>query len=186
MKLIGWLLFYISKLKNLAIHTYLSHKYSSTAKKIGGNVRFNGMSKITGLEQCIIGDNVHIGENAFIRGEGGLTIGNNTHFARNVVIYTHNHNYQGKRLPYDDTFNFKEVQIGKNVWIGINVTILPGTTIGDGAIIGAGAVVSGEILPQSIIGAAKGQQIKSRDKAHYEKLNTEKSFGGKNGEQYEG
>ncbi|MBL7014029.1 MAG: acyltransferase [Candidatus Marinimicrobia bacterium] len=163
----------------------MANKYSGRIKSIGANVRFNGISKITGLNNLTIGNNVHIGENAFFRAEGGLSIGDNTHFARNVVIYTHNHNYEGEYLPYDDTFRFKKVTIGKNVWVGINVTILPGTIIGDGAIIGAGATILGQVEPMEIIGAIVGEKIKSRDKKHYEKLEAEKKYGGKNGQQYE-
>ena len=182
---IGRILYYLNKAKNNLIHSYLANKYTKNIKSIGVDVRFNGISKITGLNNLEIGDNVHIGENAFFRAEGGLSIGNNTHFARNVVIYTHNHNYEGDYLPYDNTFRFKKVSIGKNVWGGINVTILPGTKIGDGAIIGAGATISGQIEPMEIMGAKVGQKIKSRNKNHYEKLEAENKYGGKNGQQYE-
>ncbi|MBT3591003.1 MAG: acyltransferase [Candidatus Marinimicrobia bacterium] len=182
---LGRILYFLNKVKNKLIHSYLANKYSSSSKSIGINVRFNGISKITGLNNLDIGNNVHIGENAFFKAEGGLSIGDNTHFARNVVIYTHSHNYEGERLPYDDTFRFKKVSIGKNVWIGINVTILPGTTIGDGAIIGAGATISGQIAPMEVIGAKVGEKIKSRDKNHYENLESAKQYGAKNGQQYE-
>ena len=74
---------------------------------------------------AVIENNVHIGENAFIRAEGGLFIGENTHVSRNLMLYTVNHNYKGKNVPYDETVIKKPVHIEKNVWIGMNVNILP-------------------------------------------------------------
>jgi|GEM_PF-4049199 acetyltransferase-like isoleucine patch superfamily enzyme len=109
-------------------------------KRCGRGVRLNGFSVITGLDQIEIGDDVHIGKNAFIRGEGGLVIGDNTHISRNLVLYTVNHNYEGECLPYDHTLVKKPVRIGRNVWIGVK--IVPGTTIEDGAIVGMGLVIT--------------------------------------------
>ena len=184
-KIVGFLIYYIGFTKIYFLNHYLSHRYLNQAKKVGKNVKINGVIKLTGLDELEIGENVHIGENAFFRAEGGLVIGDNTHFARNVTIYTHSHNYEGKYLPYDDTFNYKKVTIGNNVWVGINVTILPGSTIGDGAIIGAGSTIVGHIPSMSIYGAAKASKIKSRNELHYKKLESNKKFGGVNGVKYE-
>lgn len=182
---IGRIFYYCEKIKKHFLNYYFQKRYVIECKSIGANVKFNGISKITGIDKMVIGENVHIGDNAFIRAEGGLEIGDNTHFSRNVVIYTHSHNYNSEYLPYDNSFTYKKVIIGKNVWIGINVTILPGTKIGDGAIIGAGAIVVGEVSPCSILGAAKGKEIKKRDRDHYNLLESKKKYGGVNGEKYE-
>lgn len=160
---------------------YERHVYRKQLKYLGEGVRFNGNSTITGLENISIQQNVHLGNGAYIRGEGGLYIGDNTHISRNLIVYTHNHNYKGKCLPYDDSFIYKPVHIGKNVWIGINVVILPGAEIGDGAIIGAGSVVSGKVEPGAIVVHPRQVHLKNRDAQHYEALEQAKSYGGING-----
>lgn len=83
--------------------------------------------KISAPEKVWLGDNVHIGQGGWIRAEGGLVIGSHTHISRNITIYTVNHDYLGKRLPYDENLIGKPVTIGENVWIGMNVSIAPGT-----------------------------------------------------------
>ena len=181
----GWFIYYFERVKKNFLNRYLQKRYIQRAKSVGVNVRFNGICKITGLENLEIGENVHIGDNALFRAEGGLKIGDNTHFARNVIIYTHSHNYVGQYLPYDDSFIYKEVEIGKNVWVGINTTILPGTIIGDGAIIGAGSTVVGKIPAGAIFGAAKASEIKRRDDQHYYDLESKSQYGGVNGKKYE-
>lgn len=150
-------------------------------KAAGEGCRINGEIVVTGKYSVELGSNVHIGKNAFIRGEGGLKIGDNTHISRNLVLYTINHQSEGLRLPYDETQVEKPVVIGKNVWVGMNVCIAPGSTIGDGAIIGMGCVVFGEVPPLAIIGCQKWRVLGSRDEGHYERLESEKLYGGVSG-----
>ncbi len=152
----------------------------------GGGLHINGIVTITGAKKVVIGNNVHIGAGAFIRGEGGLEIGDNTHISRNLVLYTMNHDYEGRRLPYDEDMIDKPVKIGRNVWIGMNVCILPGTVIGDGAIVGMGTVVFGEVPPLAIIGSAPWQQIGTRDADHYAQRDKERAYGGVNGRSLDG
>ncbi len=180
--LIGKILYFIQSIQRKYIHRFLQEKYYSKIKRIGECVRFNGVSSISGLDNLEIGNNVHIGDNAYIIAEGGLYIGDNTHISRNLILYTVNHNYYGKLLPYDNTEIEKKVIIEQNVWIGINVTILPGTHIEEGCIIGAGAVIAGKISKLSICGASLAQVINKRDKEHYDTLNQNKQFGGINGD----
>jgi acetyltransferase-like isoleucine patch superfamily enzyme len=144
-------------------------------------VFFKGEGEITAIEKVQFESNIHIGKGFFIRAEGGLRIGENTHIARNLTLYTHNHQYQGQLLPYDQEKVYKAVKIGRNVWIGINVTILPGANIGDGSIIGAGSVVYGEIPPLSIVGAASFSNLKKRDEEHYKTLDEHNKYGGHDG-----
>lgn len=151
------------------------------AKACGKGVRLNGTMVITGIEECELGNNVHIGNNAFIRAQGGLKIGDNTHISRNLVLYTTNHKYEGERLPYDEEIVKKPVTIGRNVWIGMNVCIVAGTFIGDGAIVGMGSVVSGEVPRLSIIGADKWRILGWRDETHYDHCEMSNAYGGPNG-----
>lgn len=121
----------------------------------GKGVGFYGRTVIHSPKNVAIGNNVHIGDNAWIQGDGGLQIGDNCHISRNLTLYTVNHRYRGDCLPYDEQLDLKPVVIGRNVWIGMNVCVAPGSTIGDGAIIGMGTVVSGEVPPLCIIGNQK-------------------------------
>lgn len=159
----------------------MNRKLLARARSCGKGVILGGAVSITGIEKCDLGNNIHIGANAFIRAQGGLRIGDNTHISRNLVLYTINHQYIGDRLPYDERLVKKEVVIGKNVWVGMNVCIAPGTTIGDGAIIGMGTVVSGDVPALSIIGNAEWRVLGWRDRNHYEELESAKSYGGTNG-----
>lgn len=153
-------------------------------KSCGEDVFFGGKITFSGAKNTCIGNNVHIGQNAFIRAEGGLTIGDNTHISRNLVLYTVNHQYEGKCLPYDNNSVKKPVIIGRNVWIGMNVCVAPGSKIGDGAIIGMGTTVSGEVSPMSIVGSQKWRTLGFRNEENYHKLDNSQAYGGVNGELY--
>jgi chloramphenicol O-acetyltransferase type B len=166
--------------------TYQNYYFYKHIKKIGKDCKFNGISYISGLDMIEIGDNVHIGNNAFIRAEGGLYIGDNVHFSRNTLLYTMSHNYEGEALPYDSDQRYRPVRIEKNVWIGMNVSILPGTIIREGAIVGGGAVVYGEIEAGAIVGNSSMKTIKKRDMNHYNRLESAKKYGGVNGKPYNG
>ncbi len=151
-------------------------------RSVGYGFRLNGSKHfISKPRNVIIGNNVHIGDNLYVKSDGGLVIGHNTHISRNLTIYTENHNYQGKALPYDNESIHKPVFIGNNVWIGMNVSIIPGVTIGDGAIIGIGTTVNRDIKPLEIVGSGKVVTIKTRDKSQYDTLAENNNFGGKNG-----
>jgi len=165
---------------------FISNEY--TKRQLGScgrGVRIYGRFRFTGAKNIHLGNNVHINENAYFRGDGGLYIGDNTHISRNLVIYTVNHQYQGKRLPYDEQKVLKPVKIGSNVWIGTHVLVVPGVTIGDGAIVGMGTVVSQDVPPLSVVGLPPQQILKQRDEAHYAKLVSAKAFGGMSGYKWE-
>ena len=165
---------------------FISNEY--TKRQLGScgrGVRIYGRFGFTGGKNIYLGNNVHINENAFFRGDGGLYIGDNTHISRNLVIYTVNHQYQGKRLPYDEQKVLKPVIIGSNVWIGTHVLVVPGVTIGDGAIVGMGTVVSHDVPPLGVVGLPPQQILKRRDESHYAKLVSAKAFGGMSGYKWE-
>lgn len=142
---------------------------------------FHGKVHITDPYQIHLGSNVHIGDGAFIRSEGGVKVGDNTHISRNLTLYSVNHDYEGKRLPYDETYIKRSVTIGKNVWIGMDVCITPGVTIGDGAIIGMGTVVSKDVGTYDIIGGKGFRILKERNIEHYKALEEKMSYGGVGG-----
>jgi len=177
---IQWLCAELAQVEHQRENNYKEY-LKTQLKHCGEGVCFNGQVFITGASAIVIGNNVHLGNNAFIRGEGGLEIGDNTHISRSFVLYTINHDYVGKCLPYDENITKKPVHIGKNVWIGMNVCIAPGTTIGNGAIIGMGTVVFGNVPPFAIIGSRPWRQIGERDTIHYARLEQARAYGGVNG-----
>lgn len=167
--------------RRLAEGAYWSRALAARGPGVSNDVRVNGPGTFTGVDQLRVGSNVHIGPDAFFRCEGGLSIGDNCHFSRRITIYTMNHNYEGERLPYDETQRLRPVSIGDNVWLGMGVTVLPGASIGDGAIVGAGAVVAGTVAAGQIVGAPIAMPLGERDTAHYESLLRRGAFGGPNG-----
>lgn len=179
-KLYEWL-----QIEQLARAEQHNNSWIRKLRYCGVGLHANGKIKLSGAQNVEIGDNVHIGSNAFIQGNGGLTIGDNTHISRNLVLYTVNHQYEGKLLPYDNKQVKKPVTIGRNVWIGVNVCIAPGSRIGDGAIIGMGAVISGEVPSCSIVGNQKFRILGYRNVEHYERLDKAKAYGGVSGKKLE-
>jgi acetyltransferase-like isoleucine patch superfamily enzyme len=147
----------------------------------GGECDIKGVGFISCSKSISFGNNVHIGEDFYFATEGGMMIGDNTHISRRVTIYTHNHNYNGESLPYDQNKQFKPVNIGKNVWIGMNVSVCPGVSIGEGSIIGMGSVVAKDIPPYSISGGNPARVLGQRNIEKYKYLEQNSSYGGKNG-----
>lgn len=116
---------------------------------VGNHCNFNGM-KVIGGGQVVFGDYFHSGTEC--------------------MIITQNHNYEGEMIPYDDTYIFKNIEIGECVWFGNRVTVTGNVTIGEGAIIAAGSVVCKDVPPLAIVGGNPAKVIKYRDKNHYYKL----------------
>lgn len=139
-------------------------------KFCGSEVRINGVIKIEFPENVEIQSRVYIGNNAYINGRGGVVVGENTRISRNLIIYSANHNYHGKTLPYDNEHKRREVKIAQNVWIGANVVLVPGVKIGEGAIIGAGSVISKDVPPCAVVVSSPQRVVKYRDQEHYQKL----------------
>ena len=161
-------------LSRYGINTIIGNIYLFLTKnsffKIGKHIQIIGMPFITGINKLELGDHITIESNAFIRAEGCVSIGSHCSIAANFSLYTYNHNYQGKCLPYDHTNILKKVTIEENVWIGRNVSVLPGVTIGEGAIIGLGSVVTRNIPKLAIVGGNPAEVLKYRDQQHYNQL----------------
>jgi acetyltransferase-like isoleucine patch superfamily enzyme len=142
-------------------------------KNIGKNIFVGGFSKTT--KNTFISNNVCF-NGLQIHGAAKVTIGQYFHSGVECLIIAQSHNYEGESIPYDDTYIYKDIEIGDFVWLGSRVTILPGTKIGEGAIIQAGAVVHGEIPPYAIAGGNPAKVFKYRDVEHFKKLKLKRKF----------
>lgn len=142
-------------------------------KQKGRNVKVVGYSRFLNPENLTLGNNIRIGYDNFFYCKGGIEIGDNTVISRNVTIYSSNHNYKGKAIPYDNSYVHKPVKIGKGVWIGMGVMITPGVQIGDGAIIGMGTIVSKNVNPGDIVVGSKQKIISSRNMETFKQLETD-------------
>jgi acetyltransferase-like isoleucine patch superfamily enzyme len=142
-------------------HTYKCKKRVASFK---GEPKVNFSSQFT--DNTFLGVNTHFNGMA-IAGLGKVEIGDNFHSGKNCQIITDIHNFNGTKLPYDETYIVKDVNIGDNVWLGNNVIILGGVEIGEGCIIQAGSVVTKSIEPLSIAGGHPAAVFSSRDKKHY-------------------
>jgi len=131
------------------------YSYSNNNTYLGKNCHFNGM-KIKGRGKVIIGDNFHSGQDCF------------------MIVQIHN--YEGKSIPYDNTYISKNIIIEENVWIGDRVIVLGGVKIGEGAIIQAGSVVVNNIPKYAIAGGHPAKVFKYRDSKHYIQLKEEGKY----------
>ena len=176
---------YLEPIINFSVKSYYSEKYLNRFLSVGSNVKINGKITVLSPKSLVVGNNVHIGADCFFHCGGGISIGDNSHLSRRITIYSANHEYEGVRLPYDESYNMKPVVIGRNVWIGMNANIAPGVNIGDGAIIGMGSIVTKDVPPMGIVGSAGQRILKSRNQDSYLKLDEEKKYGGVSGFEYD-
>ena len=130
---------------------------------------------------CIFSGNVTVGNycnfnGIQVLGGGSVHFGDYFHSGTECLIITQNHNYEGEMIPYDNTYIYKNVNIGECVWFGNRVIVTGNVTIGEGAIIAAGAVVCKDVPPLAIVGGNPAKVIKYRNKDHYYKLKAEGKF----------
>ena len=143
-------------------------------KYCAGNVVLEKRVTVAFPENFSVEEYVYIGPDAVIHALGGVSIKRGAVIGPRLIVHTANHTFKNAMsIPYDETFDKREVTIGENVWIGSDVILLPGARIGEGCIIGAGSVVSGEIPPMSIAVGNPVKVIKQRDQDHYMRLKGE-------------
>lgn len=76
--------------------------------------------------KCTFSSTTHIGDfcnfnRINILGGSKVFIGNYFHSGIECMIITQNHNYEGRKIPYDDTYIKKNVTISDCVWFGNRV-----------------------------------------------------------------
>ena len=142
-------------------------------KSYGISMKVNGYSSFT--SNTIIGD--HCNFNGMkISGGGKVTIGKYFHSGPGCRIICQNHNYEGNKIPYDNTYIPKDVTIGECVWLGTSVIVLGGVNIGNGAIIQAGSVVVNDIPDYAIAGGHPAKVFAYRNEEHYRELYQKGAF----------
>lgn len=163
----------INTVVRIVERTFYTMKIKLMVASYGTHLRVN--------HDCIMNRRVHIGNHCnfngmLIKGKGNVTIGDWFHSGTGCKIITSNHNYEGGKIPYDDTVITKNVDIKECVWFGDDVLIVGNVTIGEGAIIGARSVVTKDVPPLAIVGGNPAKLIKYRDKEHFEKLKQQGCF----------
>jgi len=139
-----------------------------------GVVLANGPTLLT--KNTFLGANVHF-NGLVVSGGGKVTIGDNFHSGPDCLFICQNHNFDtGAAIPYDNTYIYKDIEIGDNVWIGSRVIVLGGVKIGEGAIIQAGSCVVSDIPPYAIAGGHPAKVFSQRNIEHYERLKAEGKF----------
>jgi len=165
--------------KYLAVKRRLKAKYYTwrirrVAKICGNGLKVNGKSSVT--RNTYLGENVNF-NGMKIGGGGRVSIGNNFHSGPECLMISQNHNFDdGKKIPYDNTYCYKDITIEDQVWLGSRVIILGGVTIGEGAIIQAGSVVVSDIPKYAIAGGHPCKVFKYRDIEHYRSLKDQGLF----------
>ena len=151
--------------------------YTQVSKKrlgrYGKNLTVNGPCSFT--RRTLVGDYCNF-NGMIIHGQGMVKIGNYFHSGSEILIITENHNYEGAKIPYDETTILKNVVIGDCVWVGRRVTIVGDVNIGKGAIIAAGSVVVKDIPDFAIVGGNPAKIIKYRDIDHFNRMEIEANY----------
>lgn len=159
----------------LKINNYFQNKKTKRIIKniraIGTNVIIKSPLTIVNPHKVTIGDNIHIGPNAWISCYTDVIISSGVIIGPNLRIYTGNHNYESNvAIPYDNITVAKKVIIQENVWIGGDVIIMPGVKLGEGCVVAGGSVVTKSFDSLSVIGGNPAKVIKRRDEATYYEL----------------
>lgn len=130
----------------------------------GKNVRVEPMAFFHSGHNITIGDDSSIGERSRLLGK--ITIGKDVMMGEEVIIITHNHNFDRLDIPMCQQGFKKEepVTISDDVWIGARVIILPGVTVGKGAILAAGAIITKDVPSYAIVGGNPAKVIRFRNK----------------------
>lgn len=164
LRILGWLVFNINRVKRKALSSY----YLSRFKKHGKTIYISQGCSFT-PESITLGNNVYFGKNCIIHSvHGEIIIGNHVMLGPGVNIHGGNHiidglgigEYMDEQIKQNDAD--LPVVIDDDVWIGANSIILTGVHIGKGSVVGAGSVVTHDVEPFSIVCGSPAKTIRKR------------------------
>ena len=173
MKIISSLQSYIKSTAFFLKRFYYTSKAKRHMKSYGERLLVNGKSSFN--KHVSVGDYCNF-NGMHCLGSGEIIIGNYFHSGIECMIITTNHNYEGNKIPYDETHVHKKVRIGDCVWFGNRVLVTGNVSIGEGAIIAAGSVVCKDVPACAIVGGNPARVIKYRDKNHFYTLKDQRRF----------
>lgn len=113
----------IIKAKQMIAKRYYPWRIRRKSAQCGKGLYCGGKSWVTG--NTYLGNYVSF-NGMGISGNGKVVIGDYFHSGVGCQIITSFHNYEGNKIPYDETFLDKDVYIGDCVWLGNDVIILGG------------------------------------------------------------
>ena len=158
---------FIKKVRIIILVKIVWRKY-----KLGKNFHAGVRVRIWGKSKIEIGDNFYIGRGSQI--ECDCLIGDNVILGNNVaLIGKYDHCYQEIGVPTrlssqirDDSYSWKglhsKIIIHDDVWIGYGSIILSDVEIGTGSIIAAGSIVSKDVQPYCIYGGVPAKKLANR------------------------
>ena len=141
-----------------------------SCKKCGKNISIGNGCSFNGLNNVVLGSDVHIGDNnLFLTTKASVIIGDHFMSGPNVMFISGNHRIDILDKPMtkvcDSDKTGKEdkdiVFLGDN-WVGAGAIVLMGVTIGKGAVIASGAVVTEDVGDYEIVGGVPAKPIKNR------------------------
>jgi len=112
-----------------------------------------------------IGRYVKINHHVELDYSGGLTIEDDVWISQYVVIETHEHVIDERRVKREQPIRVNPLTICRDAWIGAQVVVLPGVRrIGEGAVLAAGAIVTKDVGDWEIVGGTPAKVIGIRGK----------------------
>ena len=158
----------IDIIPNNCFHNFKSMLWRWAGVKVGQNVEIFQGTKIYGLGEMEVGDNVFIGHDVIfmINIEGNekskVILEDECIVGTRSIVITGFHDItpNGTRtLARKGTCS--EVRIGRGCSVSTNCTVLPGVTVGEMSIVAAGATVTKNVEPYTLVGGCPAKFIKN-------------------------
>ena len=129
----------------IAILRAESSQVGSGVRILRGLTIHNATANLANLH---IGNDCHIGRQAFFDLARPITLGDRVTISMRVIVLTHT-NVGDSRCAV--AAKSAAVEVGDDVYIGAGATLLPGVRIGAGAVVAAGAVVTHDVPSAAVV-----------------------------------
>ncbi len=140
--------------------------YSYLLRSMGKGCVICDNVMITGHDCVSIGERVSVNDGVIIQScEGAeITIGDEVTLSYGVKLVTGGLTITDDRAVHGEHHS-APINIEDGAWLGAGVIVLPNVRIGAGAIVAAGSVVVHDVPPNTIVGGAPAEVIRSLDQA---------------------